>query len=107
LRFKKNKKNLNFHSHFIRPCILLLIQAQQLKRLENNAKRGECRLSMQALLAGFAPGPIELLLLLLVLLVVVMPVALILFFVKKAAKKTDTKDQQSDAPPVIETKQND
>ncbi len=74
---------------------MLLIQAQQLKRLENNAKRGECRLSMQALLAGFAPGPIELLLLLLVLLVVVMPVALILFFVKKAAKKTDTKDQQS------------
>ena len=62
---------------------------------------------MQALLAGFAPGPIELLLLRLVLLVVVMPVELILFFVKKAPKKTDTKDQQSDAPPVIETKQND
>tara|TARA_B100000678_G_scaffold136143_1_gene113860 strand:- start:690 stop:1037 length:348 start_codon:yes stop_codon:yes gene_type:complete len=91
LRFKKNKKNLNFHSHFIRPCILLLIQAQQLKRLENNAKRGECRLSMQALLAGFAPGPIELLLLLLVLLVVVMPVVLILFFVKKAAKRQTQK----------------
>ncbi len=62
---------------------------------------------MKSILVGFSPGMPELILLFLVLVVLVIAPAFIIRFVIKAAKKTDTKDQQSSVPPVIETKQDD
>ena len=60
---------------------------------------------MKSIVVGFSLGMPDLILLFLVLVVFVIAPIFIIRFVIKAAKKTDIKDQQSSAPPVIETKQ--